>query len=242
VSPLLAPTKITALQAFNLGLAQTYQQGFGDPTVRAVYPLYTAYVQDSWKATRNLTLSAGVRYEADQRKPPLPTNKLNFGPRFGFASERFFPCHDSQSEINDLQNSFIGDEEVGWLDIPVDDAASVRIGEARRGLNRELNSLCTRDIGAASLPFQSLTFEERHRQEGVALGFINFIQRADVDVIERGGGAGFPNETRLPFGFGQRPSGQELEGDPPLQPLVFGFIDDAHFTRPYVFDQPVAFG
>jgi hypothetical protein len=85
VSPALASTTINALQAFNLGLAQSYQQGFGDPVVRAVYPLYAVYAQDSWKASRNLTLNFGLRYEVDQRKPPLPTNKKNFAPRFGFA-------------------------------------------------------------------------------------------------------------------------------------------------------------
>ncbi len=84
VSPALASTTITALQAFNLGLAQSYQQGFGDPIVRAVYPLYSAYVQDAWKAARNLTLNIGLRYDVDHRKQPLPTNG-NFAPRFGFA-------------------------------------------------------------------------------------------------------------------------------------------------------------
>src|SRR6185503_4839623 len=50
VSPALATTSITALQAFNLGLAQSSQQGFGSPIVAATYPLYAAYAQDSWRA------------------------------------------------------------------------------------------------------------------------------------------------------------------------------------------------
>lgn len=85
VSPALASTTITALQAFNLGLAQSYQQGFGDPVVRALYPLYAGYVQDTWRPRRNLTLNLGLRYEVDQRKSPLPTNKNDWGPRAAFA-------------------------------------------------------------------------------------------------------------------------------------------------------------
>jgi hypothetical protein len=89
VSPALASTTITALQAFNLGLAQSYQQGFGDPVVRATYPLYAGYLQDAWKPRANLTLNFGLRYEVDTRKSPLPTDKNNFAPRFGFAWDPF---------------------------------------------------------------------------------------------------------------------------------------------------------
>ena len=33
----------------------------------------------------NLTLNYGLRYELDDRRDPLPTDKNNFAPRFGFA-------------------------------------------------------------------------------------------------------------------------------------------------------------
>ena len=89
VNPALASTTITALQAFNLGLPQSYQQGFGDPIVTATYPFYGLFLQDTWKARRNLTFDFGLRYELDTRKSPLPTDKNNFAPRFGFAWDPF---------------------------------------------------------------------------------------------------------------------------------------------------------
>lgn len=85
VSPALAATTINALQAFNLGLAQSYQQGFGDGSIHHFFPLYAGYLQDSWRVHPRLTLQWGVRYEVDTRKPPLPTEKNNVAPRFGFA-------------------------------------------------------------------------------------------------------------------------------------------------------------
>ncbi|MCU1325090.1 MAG: hypothetical protein JWN34_460 [Bryobacterales bacterium] len=85
VNPALASTTINSLQAFNLGLAQSYQQGFGSGVVGATLPLYAGYVQDAWRVSRSLTVSAGLRYELDNRRVPLPTDHNKLAPRLGFA-------------------------------------------------------------------------------------------------------------------------------------------------------------
>jgi hypothetical protein len=86
LDPALPPNfTINALQAFNLGLAQTFIMGSGASALGAVYPYGAAYLQDSWRASPLLTLDLGLRYEIDVRKSPLPTDKNNFAPRFGFA-------------------------------------------------------------------------------------------------------------------------------------------------------------
>ncbi len=96
VSQALAATTITSLQAFNLGLPQFYQQGFGDPVVSALYPYYGFFAQDSWKVRSNLTLDFGLRYEVDTRKSPLPTDKNNIAPRFGFSWD---PWSDGKTSV-----------------------------------------------------------------------------------------------------------------------------------------------
>jgi hypothetical protein len=86
LDPSLPPTfTLNALQSFNLGLAQTYLQGDGDPIVASTNPFWAAYIQDTWKAAPGLNVDFGVRYELDQRQPPLPTSNTNFAPRFGLA-------------------------------------------------------------------------------------------------------------------------------------------------------------
>jgi hypothetical protein len=95
-SALPATLTINALQAFNLGLAQSYQQGFGDGVVKAIYPFYAFYAQDNWHVTSNLTVNYGLRYEADMRKAPLPSQKKNFSPRIGLAWD---PFNDKKTTI-----------------------------------------------------------------------------------------------------------------------------------------------
>lgn len=89
VSPQLATTTITALQSLDLGLPQSYQQGFGDGIVGGALPYWAVYGQDTWKALPNLTLNFGLRYEVDHRRQPLRTYYNNWGPRVGFAWDPF---------------------------------------------------------------------------------------------------------------------------------------------------------
>lgn len=84
VSPALASTTLTSVQAFKLGLPQFFQQGFGDPVFDAFLPYTTAFWQDTWSFSR-LTLDFGVRYERDSRAAPLPTDNNNIAPRVAFS-------------------------------------------------------------------------------------------------------------------------------------------------------------
>lgn len=85
VSPQLAATTITSLQSLDLGLPQSYQQGFGNGIVGGALPYWAIYGQDTWRATSRLTFNFGLRYEVDVRRDPLRTFYKNFGPRVGFA-------------------------------------------------------------------------------------------------------------------------------------------------------------
>ena len=85
IHPVFASTTINAIQAFNLGLPQAYQQGFGDPIVSSTEVLLGLYFQDSWQVGPSLTVDIGLRYELDDLRDPIRTDKNNFAPRFGFA-------------------------------------------------------------------------------------------------------------------------------------------------------------
>ncbi len=79
-----AGATLTSLQAFNLGLPQIWQQGFGNADIKGVQHNLGVFAQDSWKLRPNLTLDIGARMDFDGEPTPLETNTY-FSPRFGFA-------------------------------------------------------------------------------------------------------------------------------------------------------------
>jgi hypothetical protein len=85
----LSAASINSIQSVSLGLPQFYQQGFGDPIYNYPRPFTTAFVQDQWSVSHNLTLNIGLRYELDTQSGPISTPKKNFAPRASFAWDPF---------------------------------------------------------------------------------------------------------------------------------------------------------
>ncbi len=70
-----------SLEAYDAGTPRSYTQRIGDPTVEYTNVQGGYYVQDDIKVRKSLTITGGVRYEAQTHVPDL----LNFGPRIGFT-------------------------------------------------------------------------------------------------------------------------------------------------------------
>lgn len=80
---------INALQAYNVNLPQVYQQGFGLPYFASNSQRFSVFGQDTWKVRPNVTLSYGLRYFIQNEADPVPLDKNNFQPRFGFSWDVF---------------------------------------------------------------------------------------------------------------------------------------------------------
>ena len=69
------------LDTFNARTPRSYSQRIGDPSLGYSNVQGGVYIQDDIKIRKNLTVTGGVRYEAQTHVP----DKLNFAPRAGFT-------------------------------------------------------------------------------------------------------------------------------------------------------------
>jgi Carboxypeptidase regulatory-like domain/TonB dependent receptor len=88
--PVLGPTNtnLSGPQLYNVGLPVVLEQGAGNGQYNATTKPFGVYAQDSWKATHNITLNYGGRFDFD----PIPNNyptSFFFSPRVGAAWDAF---------------------------------------------------------------------------------------------------------------------------------------------------------
>jgi outer membrane receptor protein involved in Fe transport len=71
--------------ALTLADVARYQQSFGDASYNVREWLYSVFVQDNWRARRDLTLNLGLRYE----RQTFTDDRNNFAPRVGLTYNLF---------------------------------------------------------------------------------------------------------------------------------------------------------
>ena len=134
-----------------------------------------------------------------------------------------------QAEVGDAGRPVLGDEDVGRLDVAVDDAARVGGGQAVGDLGGDGQGLGRGQGAALDLGPQALAAAEGHGDEHApVLALADLVDGADVRVVEDGGGLGLVDEALAGLGVVDELRGQELEGDGAAELEVVGLVDDAH--------------
>jgi hypothetical protein len=94
--PGLLPAPVSAIQAVALGLPAAYVQGYGNSNAPYVTSDVSAFIQDQWRVSPELTLQAGVRYQTQfwedrtynvpgYGQYRIPPDRNNVAPRIGIT-------------------------------------------------------------------------------------------------------------------------------------------------------------
>jgi hypothetical protein len=93
----------------------------------------------------------------------------------------------SDTEIDDLYKSLPGKDDVGWLNVPMDDVVTVSFSEAARNLEPDGCGFFAWQRTGPQLPGQSLTLVVGHDNKPKPVGRIfNSENGPDVGMIKCG--------------------------------------------------------
>jgi len=258
ISPQLATTNITSLQAASFGIPVVFQQGFGNP----VYPYYNrpftaGYFQDTWQLRPSFTVNLGLRYELDTQYAPLNTYKKDFGPRVSFAWD---PFKDHKTVIRGGYGIFYAPiyDQITSVDysLGVRNANNSSVGNSTKagqvnnldaicgfsgfpgtipGLGGNGSSPCNREISIYIVPIQ-----------GVPGGAPNLSAPGVFQTLFAEGAITCTTPTAgnaaciTPALLAQPGLGLNVANKGPLGPLQVVFVDQPNFRPPY--SQQAEFG
>ena len=144
-----------------------------------------------------------------------------------------------EAEVENFNVAAGGGKNVGRLDVSMDDAFGVSGVKALGNLHGEVEELFEWKRLAGDQVLEGLALEALHGDEGDVFVFADFVDGADVGMVEGGGGAGFAAEALQSDGILGERFGEKFEGHGAAEFEVFGAIDDAHATAAELFDDAV---
>ena len=93
--------------------------------------------------------------------------------------------------------------------------------------------------GFGDLLSQRLSFDEGEDDENPAFGLVDFVNRADVGMVERSRGARLAFEALESFLAPQKVGGEKLERNGTPEFHVLGLVDDAHAALTELLKDPI---
>ena len=144
-----------------------------------------------------------------------------------------------QPKIENLRLTSIRDEDVGRLDVAVDYAFGVRSVQRIGDLDAQIEHRFDLQRLAIDLVPERLPFQQLHGDEGSPIGLVDFVDRADVRVVQRGRSLGFPPETTESLCVVGEFVGKELEGNGAAELQILGLVDHTHAAAADLLDDAV---
>jgi hypothetical protein len=122
----------------------------------------------------------------------------------------------------------LADEDIGRLDVAVDDAFGVRRIERIGNLDGQTEQSVGLDGPSSDAVCQRHALQQFHRNEGPPIDLVDFMDHANVGVVQRGRSLGLALKTAEGLRIVGQFLGKELQGNVTPQLKVFRLIHYAH--------------
>ncbi len=137
-------------------------------------------------------------------------------------------CEFCQAEIQNFDKSAFRDEDIRGFDIPVDNSLGVRGFQSVGYLEANPNDLIRRHGFALHHHAQRLPFQQFHAYIMSALVLPNFVDGANIGMIQSRSGARFALEALMVGRIAGKIFGQQLQRDLAAQFRVPGAVHHTH--------------
>ena len=131
------------------------------------------------------------------------------------------------------------DEDIRGLDVPVDDASRVRGVERVGDLDGQFEQQPRLERFARNAVPERLPLQELHGDERLAFVFADFVDRANVRMVERRGGPGLALKPLERLPVPGEVFGKELQRHHAAEFGVLGFVHDTHPPASELFEDAV---
>ena len=136
-----------------------------------------------------------------------------------------------ETKVEHFHLTIRGKENVGRLQVAVDDAFLVRRGQAVGNGGSDLHRLAPRQRSAFEPRAECLSVEQFHDRVDPLVGATNIVNGQDVGMRERRNRPSLTLEALARVGTCRRPVAHYLDRDIALEPRVVGSIHLAHPAR-----------
>jgi hypothetical protein len=135
-----------------------------------------------------------------------------------------------QAEVQELDAPGAGHEDVGWLDVTMDDASRMGVAHAVADLGHDADLVREADGPRLDQGAKVLAVEELHGHVGAPVGLAQVEDGDDVGMAESADGLRLAGKALVKLVVVPDLRGQHLEGHHASEGRVAGAIDDAHRT------------
>src|SRR5262249_980480 len=146
----------------------------------------------------------------------------------GTGGVRTVACQFRQAKIEDFELSALSKEQIGGLYVAMDDSFCMGGIETVGELNRDFQHRTECKRLTVQLLVETLSFQEFHGNKRPAVRLADFVDRADVGMVQRGGRPRLSRKSLKIRAVGVDRIGQELQSNLSAKLEVLGLIDHAH--------------